>query len=226
MKRLLAALALVTASPALAHADAIGQASVAASGAEALIAELMGDDAMITLGGKAFDNGLEQELAADPKLKRAYDANPGLKDHVAAGVRGAFLKILVRELPALRRELGAIVTTDMTSTEIADTLTFFRSPVGQKLKTQVYASMADKPSQNQEQMQQAAMAAVMSSLTAEDYPALLAFGASGAAQKMQSMNPKIAAASQAWSARLIDDHGTSLRALAVKMTADFLAGKK
>ncbi|UZK65347.1 hypothetical protein [Sphingomonas sp. M1-B02] len=221
MKHLLIALAVGTAlhAPAQARVPAIVDAR---TDADALVAQLASDSAMARLGARAFDHGVEQEIAADPAIKATYAANPGLKAHVVAQLRGEFLKIMQRQLPALRSQLSQVVRTEMSAVEIADTLTFFQSPVGQKLKEQVYASMSDKPGQSPDEARQAAMTAVMSNLTAEDYPALMAFGASSAAQKMQAVNPKIAATSEAWAKKLVADSDARMRALAAEAAAAYL----
>jgi hypothetical protein len=226
MKLLYTAIALAIAPLAPAHALPSAAPAEARADAEALVAQLVGDDAMVKLGRRAFDSGVDGRVAGDARIQQTYAANPGLKQHVADELRGEFIKIMLHELPGLRRQLSVIVGAEMTGAEIADTLAFFRSSVGQKLKAQAYASIGDKPGQTPEQMQQAAMAAVMSNLAPEDYPPLLAFGATSAAQKMQTLNPKISATSQAWANRLVAENEARMRALALKATSDFLAKKK
>lgn len=217
-------LALVPLAPA--HALPAAAVADVRSDADALVAQLAGDDAMVKLGNRAFDSELQAKAAAFPEAERMYAANPGLKTYVANQLRGEFVKILLRELPGLRRQLSTIVAADLTGPEIADTLAFFRSSAGQKVKAQAYAAIGDKPGQTPEQVQQAVMTAVMASLAPEDYPDLLAFGASSAAQKLQTLNPKIAATSQTWANKLVADNEARMRTLAVKATSDFLGRKK
>lgn len=226
MKSFLACLMLSAAalSPVAAFASAPAVAPADAN-LDKLVALMAPEDAISRLAGKAFDAGMDQQLAADPKMKATFDANPGLRDQVGGQLRTQFTGILVAALPSLRAELSGIIQQELTTSEIADTLTFFSSPTGQKLRAEVYETMGTAPGQSAQEMQQAAIAAVMAKMTAEDYPALMAFGASPAAQKMGSVNPKIQAASQAWAQKLVEANRPKMQALAVKLTADYLTKK-
>jgi hypothetical protein len=217
MKRLLVLLALAALLPAPAQARAPW--ALADSSADTLVA-LVADDASVTqVGGKAFDTGFAREIATDPRIKAAFDADPVLRDRVAAALRGDFLASMRKALPALRDQLSGIVAQDMTPTEIIDTIAFFQSSVGKKLRTLVYRSLGNDPSQTQAQVTQQAMTSLLADLKPEEYPALLAFGGSPAAQKLQAVNPKIQAASQAWGARLFTDNAPRLRVAARKAVA-------
>jgi hypothetical protein len=228
MKPFLAALALgvTTLAPAQAFAGAPVAAPVADGDVQKLVALMAPEESITRLAGKAFDAGMDQEIAADAKMKAVFDANPGLRDQVGARLRTEFTTILVGALPSLRTELSGILQAELTPAEVTDTLTFFSSPTGAKVRASVYESMGEAPGQSQAEMQQAAIAAVMSKMTAEDYPALMAFGGSSAAQKMNTVNPKIQAASQAWAEKLVVANKPRMEALAAKLTADFLAQKK
>jgi hypothetical protein len=194
--------------------------------AEKLIGILLSEDSIAQLGGRAFDYGVSQGNVTDPAMRKLYDAHPGMKDYIAGKVRPEFQAIMSASLPRLRHDLSAIVLDEMTPDEIADTLTFFASPTGVKMKAQIFQTIGDKPDQNQAEMQQAAIAAAMASLTPDDYPALMAFGASSAAQKMQVITPRISAASQAWAAQMITANGDRLRQVATKAQAEYLAKNK
>lgn len=227
MKPLLAALALgVAALPASAFAAAPVSAPAAEGDLQKLVALMAPEDSIGRIAGRAFDLGMDQQLAADPKMKAAYDANPGLREQVGGQLRGQFTRILVAALPSLRGEIETILKAELTPGEIADTLTFFASPTGQKVRTEVYEAMGNAPGQSPQEMQQAAMAAVMAKMTPEDYPALMAFAGSTAAQKMGSLNPKIAAASQAWALKLVAANRPQMEGFATRAAAEYLAKKK
>lgn len=194
--------------------------------ADRLVGVMLADDAMMDVASRSFTYGMEQQLAGDPATQKLYAANPGMKDYVAAQVRAEFLKVTRAELPALRSDVSRLIQADMTAAEIADARTFLESTTGRKVAAQLYRSIGDKPDGNQQEMQQAAMASLMGSLTPEDYPALMAFGGSPAAQKMQALNPRITAASQAWSNRLIAANEARMKTLAAQSAAQFLKGKK
>ena len=227
MKSFLAALMLSAAAlvPVTAQAAAPIAAPAADSALDQLVALMAPEDAIGRLAGKAFDAGMDQQVAADPKMKATFDANPGLREQVGGQLRGQFTAILVAALPTLRAQLSGILQQELTGPEIADTLTFFASPTGQKLRAEVYETMGGAPGQSPQEIQQAAISAVMAKMTADDYPALMAFGASPAAQKMSSVNPKIQAASQAWAEKLVEANRPKMQALAIKLTADYLAKK-
>lgn len=227
MKSLVAMLALGLAFPVHAAAHPVPAAPIDAQGdAEQLIGILLSQDAILDLGGRAFDYGINQGNVTDPEARKLYDAHPGLKEYVASKVRPEFQAILSRALPKLRQDLSAIVTGEMTAGEIADTLAFFASPTGIKMKAQIYQSIGDKPDETQAEMQQRAVAAAMANLTPEDYPALMAFGSSSAAQKMQSVTPKISAAGQAWAQQMVAANEARLRLVAAAAQAEFLAKNK
>ncbi len=226
MKPFLAALALGTAivgsAPASANAAAVAPAD---ANLDRLVALIAPEEAIRRLAGKAFDAGMDQQIAADPKMKAAFDANPDLRAQVGGQLRSQFTGILVAALPSLRAELNGILQAQLTASEIADTLTFFSSATGKKLRAQVYESMGSAPGQSAEQVQQAAMAAVMAKMTPDDYPALLAFAGSPASQKMRIVNPQIQAASTAWAQKLVEANRPKMEGLAIRLTADYLAKK-
>ncbi|WP_277767975.1 DUF2059 domain-containing protein [Sphingomonas sp. HITSZ_GF] len=212
-------------APAVAHAAAPVAAPMPDANIDKLVALMAPEDAISRLAGKAFDAGMDQQLAADSQMKANFDANPGLREQVGGQLRSQFTAILIAALPSLRTQLGGILQQEMTAAEIVDTLTFFNSPTGQKVRTEVYETMGSAPGQSPQEVQQAAIASVMAKMTAEDYPALMAFGASPAAQKMGTLNPKISAASKAWAEKLVAENRDKMKAMAVKLTADYLARK-
>lgn len=228
MKSLLALLALGALAPVPAHARPVPPvlAPVADTDLQKLVALMAPEDAISRLAAHAFDVGMDQQIAGDAKAKAVFDANPGLREQVGAQLRAQFTTILTANLASLRAELGGILQKELTPAEIGDVLTFFVSPTGQKVRAAVYETMGSAPGQSPQAMQQAAIASVMSQMTAEDYPALMAFGGSSAAQKMNTINPKISAASQAWAEKLVAANRPQMEALAAKLTADYLAAKK
>lgn len=228
MKSLLAALALgvVALAPAQARPGAPAAAPSADTDLQKLVVLMAPEDAISRLAGRAFDAGMDAKIAGDVAMKAAFDANPGLRERVGARLRSEFTGILATALPSLRTELGGILQRELTPAEIGDTLTFFSSPTGQKLRAAVYETIGSAPDQTPGEIQQAAISAVMSQMTADDYPALMAFGGSSAAQKMNVVNPKISAASQAWAEKLVLANRPKMEALAAKLTADYLAAKK
>lgn len=228
MKIVFAALLLgaTALAPLSAQARPALQAGAAQAEADRLVAVMLSDEAMLDVAGRSFNYGMEKQLVADPATQKLYAANPGMKEHVGTQLRAEFLKVMKRELPSLRGEVSRLIQTDMTAVEIGAARTFLESPTGRKMAAQMYRSIGDKPDQSQEQMQQAAMASLMGSLTPEDYPALMAFGANPAAQKMQALNPKITAASAAWSSRLVAANEARMKTLAAQSAADFLKARK
>lgn len=227
MKFRIAALALGLALPGLAAArPAPVMAADAGTDAEQLVGILLSQDAILELGGRAFDYGITQGAAADSAQRELYAAHPGMREYVASRMRPEFQAILSQALPGLRRDLSAIVISEMTPGEIADTLAFFASPTGIKMKAQIYQAIGDKPDRSQADMEQQAVAAAVANLTSEDYPVLMAFGNSSAAQKMQQVTPRISAAGQAWAQQMIAANNDRLRKVAGAAQAEFLAKRK
>lgn len=225
MKKLIAALALSAA--ALASPLAIAAPAVAAPArpVDQLVGLLLPEASLVRIGVRAFDMGVEREVTTDAVLKASYARHPGLRTYVATALRPTFVKLLKKEIPSLRREIRAIAVEGLTAPEIADSLVFFASPTGQKLRTQVYETMGNDPTQSPAAMKSAAVSAVMANMKVADYPALIAFGASSAASKINVLNPRIAAASQAWSDRLVAKHGKRMRSLAAAAAKRYLRGK-
>jgi hypothetical protein len=228
MKPLAALLALGLAFPghAAAYPAPVAAAIDARADVEKLVGILASQDDIFDLGSRALDRGVSQGDLITPDLQKIYDANPGVKEYVTGKVGPEFRAILGRALPDLRRELGAILTAEMTSDEIAQTLAFFSSPTGVKMKARIYRSIGDRPNQSQAELQRSIVAAAAANLTPEDYPVLLAFSTSSAAQKMQSVTPKISAASRGWTAQMVAANETRLRKVADAATAEFLAKNK
>ena len=226
MTPILAALALAAPITPAAARPLPAPAVAVANSADQLVLMIADDESIARLSAQAFDQGFSAQLATDPKTKAALDADPGLRDRVSSTVRTQFVSIMRGGLPDLRRQLAALVTASMTPAEIGDTITFFQSPAGQKLRKQVYQTMGQQAGKDMAAQQQQVMAAVMASLTPDDYPALMAFGASPASQKLQALNPKIQATSTAWATKLVTDNQARLRALAVRTTTDYLGKKK
>ncbi|WP_213981064.1 DUF2059 domain-containing protein [Sphingomonas sp. dw_22] len=229
MQSFVAVLALGLALPghAVAHEGPRAAMPDARADAEQLVGVLLPRDAILALGGRAFDYGVDQGNATDPQERKLYDAHPGMKEYVAGKVRPEFQTIMLRELPRLRQDLGTILIAEMTPAEIADALAFFASPTGIKIKAQVYQSIGDRPDRPQAEIQESATAAAIANLTPDDYPALMAFGATTAAQKMQAVvNQKISVASQEWAARMVSANQARLRQIAVNAQAEFLAKSK
>lgn len=228
MKSCAAAVALGLALPgiAVARPAPVAPAPDARADAEQLAGILLPSEAVLEVGGRAFDYGVDQGTVISDEERALYDANPGMKEYVAGRVRPEFQAILSQELPGLRRDLSLIVSGEMTPAEIADTLAFFASPTGAKMKAQIYRAIAERPDQSQAEMQQNAMNAAIANLTPDDYPVLMTFGTSSAAQKIQQVSPRISAAGQAWAERMMAANDARLRKVAQTAQAEFLAGRR
>src|SRR6218665_2520862 len=225
MKPLLATLMLSVA--ALAPVSAFAAAPVAApapdTALDKLVALMVPEERIGSLAGKAFDAGMDDQIAADPAIKASFDGNPGLRQQIGDALRPQFTAILVAALPSLRTELSGIIGQAMTASEISDTLTFFSSSAGKKVRAELYEVMGRSPGQSPEAIRQAAITSFMAKMTAEDYPALMAFAGSPAAQKMGALNGRISAATQAWGQRLVAANSVRLQAQAIKLVADYNA---
>jgi len=224
MKPLLALLALGLALPGQATAR---PATVdARADVEKLVGILASQEDIFDRGSRALERGVSQGDLITPDLRKVYDANPGMQEYVTGRVRPEFQAILSRALPDLRRDLGAILIAEMTPGEIAQTLAFFSSPTGAKMKARIYRTIGDRPNQSQAELQRRIVAAAAANLAPEDYPVLLAFSTSSAAQKMESVTPKISAASRGWTAQMVAANEARLRRVADAATAEFLAKSK
>lgn len=227
-RRFLAALSLAAAAPlpALAAPFAGLAAEAPAADVERLVAILLPDQQLIDGTGKVFSNAIADETGLDAASRALFAANPGLKDHVAGRVRSELGVILRSELPDLRGRLATAIVQNLTPQDVRDTLGFFASPTGAKVVQQMYGGIATSGASNEEEAQQAGMSALMASLTPDDYPALMAFGASPAAAKLQTVTPRLHDVARNWGQSLVTRHEARLMAVAQKAVAEFLEKKK
>jgi hypothetical protein len=228
MKSMLTALLLgsATLAPLPAFADAVVTAPAPASDADQLVAMLLPEDALVQITQRIFDNAVLNESGFTPEKKKLYADNSGLKPYIVAHVKGELATIMKRDLPGLRTDMAALLTREMSASEIADTLTFFASATGQKMMATMYAGIANSAAASEEEAKQAAMASLMASLTADDYPALMAFGSTPAATKLQAITPKIQDLSKSWAQKMIVANQAQLQASTEKATAEYLAQAK
>lgn len=218
--------ALMLGSTALAPLPALAHAVAPASDADRLVAALLPEDALVKITTKVFDNNLQNDTALSAEKKALYTANPGLKAHLSERMKGEIAVILRKDLPGLRTDLAALLMREMSASEISDTVAFFGSATGQKMMAHMYDGVANSAATSEAEAKQAAMAGLMASLTPEDYPALMAFGATPAAAKLQAVTPKVQDVTKAWAAKMIAANQARLTAAADKATADYLAKKK
>lgn len=220
MRRFLPFLLLASALPA--HAQALApQQAAAAQDADRLVALVASDDMIVQLAGQLFDAHI-RDGANLPADKRALFAqNPGLKRHVADRVRGEMAAVLKSELPSLRKQLAALVRSDMTPREIADSLAFFSTPTGRKLLVRAYRGVGGSGATSEQEAEQAAVTAVMKDLAPEDYSALFTFGTSPAAQKFQALRPRITETSRRWGEDIVARHQARLERIGEQAIADY-----
>ena len=228
MRSLLAALALgiATLAPGAASASALPPAAQRESALDRLVGLLLPDSQMTRLGTRAFDHALEKGTLGDAAIRADLARYPGLKAHVAEKLRPELTKLLRRALPSLRRDVRAILAAELDAEEIAAAATFFGSPTGQKVYSAALRVVGDEPDRDADKARAAATKAVMSSLAAEDFPAMMAFGASGVSDKMNVVNPKIAAAGRVWAERLVTESSPRMNKLAAKATRKFVATRR
>lgn len=225
MRSLLAAVMLgVTLAPvpSLARARAVAPAGEV----DKLVALMVPPDVMVRISERVFDNNLRNGTALPPERQALFAANPGLKEHLSRALKAEMGSILRKDLPAFHVELAGLFTREMSAAEIGQTLAFFDGPTGRKMLARMYDGVARSTSETPDQAKQAAMASLMASLTAEDYPALTAFGATPAATKLQAVTPKLQQLAQGWATRLMAGNQARMALLADKATADYLAKKQ
>lgn len=210
MKLLLAALALSapTAAPA-----AVAPVTVPASTLDQLVLLLVPDQRMIDLVGAS----MRSEAQRAPELK----GDKALADFVIARMSPDVEKIVRGALPELRSDMAKIIAADLSPGEIGEVYTFFVSPTGAKLQAVLYEVLAEKPGASDEEVQRLVLERLMSRLTLDDYGPLSTFGASSGAQKIQTLNPRIAEASKAWAERLIAANNARFATLRTQAIADY-----
>lgn len=201
----------VAATPAIATPIATPVAAPA-SDLDRLVLLMLPDQRIMDLVTQMVrnDNGARSELK-----------DPATREFVIARMLPEVSKVMRAELPGLRAEIAGIISADLSPDEITDIYTFFASPTGQKLQQILFEEMGKNPGADGETIQKRAVERFMASMTADDYPALSAFGASSGAPKMRDLTPRVGAASEAWADRLLKKHGPRFDGLRAEAIADY-----
>lgn len=236
MKALAAALLIALGAPAAALAQTERVVTVVVpppvhpaprdGDAMALITLLLPETQVPLLVAAGFRQGLAKARASNPKASGPYDAYPGMEAFVVDRLSKTLDQLALADLPNLREQLAMVLRADMNPQEIADALAFFQSPTGKRMQARVAEAIQGETPTTAEARQKRAVQAATEGLTPDDYPALRAFGASSAARKMQQVNPKIIAASQAWGQQFGAANAAKLTAAREAAEAEFLAKKK
>jgi hypothetical protein len=193
-----------------------------ASPAEQLVVLLLPDDKLVDTVSRIIDALVSDDSNISPERRALFAAYPGLKQDVVALIRTDIAAMMLKDLPSLHVELTGVISAELTPAELQQTLTFFTSPTGRKMLSQIYAGLAASNTVDEQEARNKAMATMMASLTPEDYPALAAFGQSSAGPKLKTLSPRIQQASQAWSARFLQENGPAL----AKRVDDLIAARK
>jgi hypothetical protein len=220
-----AALALLMAGVLIAPAAAATQA-VAASDAAQLVGLLASDASLTRLATRMFERHVENDANLPAEQRRLFAANPGMKAHVATAIQREMTATLKRELPALRTQLTDVARTDLTATETREMLAFLRTPTGRKVLASVYRGIAESGARSEQEVQQAAVNALMAGMGPEDYPELLAFGRTSAARKLQRLQPRISTISRAWAEDVTERHEARLLRIVETAQREFVKKAK
>ena len=220
MRTLAAALLLATPLPAQAATAQPPQAAPV-QGADRLVALLVSDESIVPLAGQLFDAHVGDDANLPAEQRAMFAADPALKQQVATSVRNEMAGVLRQELPGLRSRLAVLVGKEMTRQEIADSLAFFSTATGRKLMSGAYRAVGESGATSEAEAEKAAMAAVMRNLSPEDYSPLLTFGSSTAAQKFQTLRPRINEVSRRWGEEVVTRHQARLERTAERAIASY-----
>lgn len=210
MRRLLPLLLTAVALPAQAAPVGLAAQAAPTQDADRLVALLTSDDLVSQLSRQMLDSYLRDEIGMSEAQKTMFAQNPALKEHVAGRLRGEMTPILRQELPSLRAQLAGEVRGGMSPQEIRDMLTFFSTRTGRKLLAGGYRGVGDSGAISPEEAEKAAISAMMRDLTPDDYSTLLTLGTSSAAQKFQTLKPRITEISRRWGEGVVARHQARL----------------
>ncbi len=141
---LLVAAAAVMPQPALAT-PATGATEPSAQMAHAVeLATLLNPEAQITwmIKSDAYGAALRTQMLTVPNLAQLEGQHPGVLAFVVRRVQPVMADAMAKELPALWQRLGVIYARLMTDAELQAALTFFKSPVGTKMRLVIGANAA------------------------------------------------------------------------------------
>lgn len=212
----LAALLFATAAPAAPAAQARAPAAEHVVGVDRLVALLVPEDAVVALASDLVARRADGETRA---LQMRY---PGLRAHLAESLAPALRKLLARELPGLRGELGTILAAELTPPEVAETADFLASPAGRKLHAGALKAIAERPEGGDAATGEALLAEALKGVALRDYPAVMRFMASSSARKLGGIQPRVAAASRGWTERLVTENGTRIERLTRRASRKFV----
>lgn len=108
------------------------------------LATLLNPEAQITgmLNSDAYGVALRTQMLSDPDIARLEERYPGVVAFTVRRMQPVMADALAKELPGLWQRLGAIYARRMTDAELKSALTFFRSPLGTKMRLVINANAA------------------------------------------------------------------------------------
>lgn len=228
MKQIILGALLAIGTPIGVHSAPAAVAPAAHSADALALATLMTPaDSMTRISASAFDFAVAEDVRSTP-AQQEFAAHPGMKDFVAGRVRDRVAVILNAELNGLRDQIAGALENRMTPQEIVQVKSFFESPTGLRMRKIMMEAMVAHPPVpgHEEDANKAGIDTFTKTMTADDLPALQAFGASSGAAKMQILNPEIAAISKNWGLSTMQAHAAELRAVADAARKEFLAKPK
>lgn len=218
---LLAGLALSPVAMAGA-ASAATEAAVAPSADLDRLLDVLADEAVLRdLMFKAVDMQFQSMGQNDKDMASLFRDHPGLQQHLTTKTQEKIATLLPGALPELRASIGALLTQELTSKELAVMANFFATPSGKAL----YAVGANKGLHEEMTGKKADFgdAEIYKTIRKEDIPALLEFSKSGASNKLDAMGPRLEKMSGDWGEALMRAHEGEFETLGAEATIDFLS---
>lgn len=147
--------------------------------------------------------GFLAAVGADPNVARLEQSKPGLIAALASAIDGELVRNLPVTIDRLRARYREIISSRMSPDEIAQVVTFYRTPLGQRMLARATSVGAEKgvamgrevaksgtlridDAQAQSLTNEAAVAALQE-LKPEDMPAMVRFSATSGAMKMAGL---------------------------------------
>ncbi|MBC9034421.1 DUF2059 domain-containing protein [Sphingomonas sp. JC676] len=186
-------------------------------------------------GAKMIAQTFPQALAADPDLKMAEQAYPGVIKALLDAVMPAALEQTIQRLPLLWDRIGTLYAQNLTDAEIRAALQFYRSPAGAKV-IQVMTAETDFSAAVKESIESednkistdslrkgltTGMDKLGDRLTADEQAAVVRFAVTPAGSKAGALAPRIQALAVEWANE--SENSAQLQKLAIDTVQKFIA---
>lgn len=215
----IALLAAMAALPAVSQAQA-SPAAAAPHGLGAHLAELLFPKAQLQEG---IRTAWQAQLADRPELREIGAKDPGFVAAIWGAIGPELRALLVRELPGLRQEVGALFEKRLSPIDLRMITAIYESQTGQRILALNFETLG-YPATERDSHYAAGMNRIFASMSAADKALMTRAGPSAA--KLDPLSPEMNAAISARMTRILAEAEPHLREVADRAGRAYMASKE